>query len=75
MSDRLSLWVIYKSPRDYPGKYVIREQRVLDGGKIWISPVCDLARDLREAREKLPIGLYPLGRMEGDDPAIAEVWI
>jgi len=73
--EHLSLWVIYDNPRDHPGKFVVREQRVLGGGRIWLSPVCELARDLQEAREKLPAGLYPLGRQEGDDPAIAEVWV
>lgn len=68
-------WVIYDHPKDYPRSFVVREQRVLPNGKLWMSPVCELARDLQEARKKLPTGLYPLGRQEGDDPVIAEVWV
>ena len=35
--DALSFHVLYLNPPDYPGKAVIREQRVLPGGQIVVA--------------------------------------
>lgn len=66
----MNLWVIYKSPKDFPGKYVAR--------RWWLdSPTGQflVADSLDDLRAMLPTGLDPIGRMPGDDPVIVEVWI
>jgi hypothetical protein len=66
----LTLWTVYVSPRDYPGKFVARAfeldrptDRVL------------VADSLADIRELLPPGLTRLARATGDDPVIVETWL
>jgi hypothetical protein len=76
MTDRrvLTLWVIYESPSDYPGKVVLRRQHATRQC-VEIDPEAFIFDSVEEAREHLPLGLYNLGRYDMDDPAIVEVWI
>lgn len=67
------VWVIYDHPRDFPQYFVVRPQ-IVWGGLIRFG-VATTYETLEQARSALPPGLYPLGRHESDDPAIAEVWI
>lgn len=71
----LEMWTVYKSPPEYPGKYVARLWVVVHGateprqtGDMAIAP------DLDSVRTMLPWGLVCLPRSEGDDPAIVETW-
>jgi hypothetical protein len=63
--------VIYKNPKDYPNKWVVREWNGLIPNKI---ACCD-ANSLMEARKHIPKGLFNIGRRDGDDPIIEEIWI
>jgi hypothetical protein len=85
----LTVWVIYRSPRDYPGKFVLRAQDVFRGNP---EPVprkeCQVCDSLEEARRALPqmqmyeedgrtygAEPYRLDRHPEDDPTIVETWI
>jgi hypothetical protein len=71
----ITLWVIYRNPSDYPGKFVVRQQWAARGGvHTCVDPHC-ITSSLIEARNSIPLGLYNIGRMEGDEPQILEVWL
>jgi hypothetical protein len=70
----LRMWAIYCHPADFPDRYVIREWEV-EGSEVIPSPIALLADSIEEAREKVPKGLFKLGRHPGDDPVIVEVWV
>jgi hypothetical protein len=70
----LSLWVIYESPRDFPGRFVVRCHHVNRGGVVPCDG-CFVCGSLAEARDYLPDGSYYLGRHPQDEPQIVEVWI
>lgn len=67
-----TIWTIYDSPRDFPGRIVIRR---------WFGDTPDpspsFARDLEEARALVQAdgASVNLGRDARDDAAIAESWI
>jgi hypothetical protein len=73
----LTIWVIYFSPLDYPGKYVLRGQDVVPGQAGPVNQSGWLVRDtLEEARAPLrQRGLYRMNRYPDDDPTIVETWI
>jgi hypothetical protein len=64
-----AIYVIYRSPRDFPRKIVVRA---------WYgnvpSPVQVVLDTVDDARAILN-GLSCLGRSENDDPCIVESWI
>lgn len=71
----LSMWTIYDSPSDHPGKFVVREWFT---GKGIIEPVSGDATvhdDIWAARGAIPEGLVPMARNMSDDPCIVETWI
>jgi hypothetical protein len=84
----LFVYTIYRSPSDYPGRYVVRRSRVAaiggDPSDGWtmdnfgveheIAPwfVCD---HLVQAQLSIPSGNELLNRYDDDDPAIVEVWL
>jgi hypothetical protein len=67
--EAIELLVIYKDPRDYPGKFVVRRwwNHIPDREPML---VCD---SLEHARTAIPIHAVYLGRFDEDDPAIYEV--
>ena len=65
------VFAIYENPTDYPNKFVVREWRGLVAN---LEPHM-VTSSLREARESVPEGLINIGRREGDDTKIVEVWI
>lgn len=74
-STSLSCWTVYKSPRDYPGKFVARR---------WINdhrgsrPTANIiiSSRLETIQDKMARhGLHRLPRFECDDPVILEVWL
>lgn len=71
----LPLFVLYCSPRDYPGLWVMRRWEIRHGGEhatpdVWTHP--DSPEPLREhCRER---GLVCMPRQPADDPVIVEVW-
>ena len=70
----LLMWVIYERPLDYPDSFVVRRWWA-EAGKANADPQAALFKTLEEARASLPRGLYCLGRTEGDEPQIREVWL
>lgn len=67
----LSLYTVYASPRDYPGRYVIRRFS-LDRP----TDEVHLFDDLVQARNWcIHRGLFNLGRDEADNPCIVETWV
>ena len=70
----LTQYAIYANPRDAPGKFVVREWRIMRGvidpviGKGWVADTLEAARLL------VPAGLFPLPRSPLDDPCIVETW-
>jgi hypothetical protein len=67
----LTVWVIYKSPADYPGAWVLRAHD-LPGGQ---RQECHVCKSLEEARGLIPAGLSRLDRHPYDDPVIYETWL
>lgn len=69
--EELNLYVIYDSPKDFPGKYVVRRW-LLD------KPTLDyeLFSSLTEARQALiKKNLYRIPRHRDDDTCIVETWV
>lgn len=76
----LTLYVIFRHPTDYPGKWVVRRQYIDRDMKPDQEPHTDavplaVADTLGGARAAIPKGMYNMGRTPGDVPAIYEVWL
>ena len=69
----LDMWVVYSSPEDYPGQFVVRKWRAVGGDLIATGEV-NTAATLQEVRRFIPGGLYQQPRHENDIPCIVEVW-
>ena len=72
------MYVLYNNPSDYPGKYVAR--RFLVGDPAFPDGIPDalplaVTEFLEDARLAVPPGMYNIGRMDGDEQHIVEVWI
>jgi len=68
----LENYVVYKSPKDYPGKWVVRRW------EIHTEPVCCecyVADTYEEAVNCIPLDLVKLMPCPGDDPCIVETWL
>lgn len=67
---RIPLIRVYRSPSDYPGKYIAR---------LWDvdrpTNVIAIAESLEEIREAKPAEMAILQRHPSDDPVIVETWI
>jgi hypothetical protein len=75
-NDPLVIWTIYDSPRDYPGKHVLRGWAVPgEDGALSRSLDRTVHGSLAEARAALPDGLVRLDRHPSDDPCIVETWL
>lgn len=70
----MSQWVIYKHPRDYPDKFVMRRWNIT-AGMMMATEEMATADTLSEIRKHVPPGLFRLARFEDDDPCIVEVWL
>lgn len=69
----LIVWVVYWSPSDFPGLWVLRPQWALPDGQVVVHP----RPAITPRYELLPIpeGLVRIPRDPEDDPTIVEVWI
>jgi hypothetical protein len=78
MADALAIFTIYESPKDYPGRIVVRRSEVnADGARVDPEPLA-VVLTLAEARiaiESVQPGLICLGRNPSDDPVIVECWL
>jgi hypothetical protein len=70
----LVIWTIYRHPRDFPDKWVLRGQEIACGG-VRVHNTCFVANTLEEVRAHVPFGDLRLERDPHDDPAIYEVWL
>jgi hypothetical protein len=70
----LVFWVIYRHPRDYPDKWVLRGQEITKAG-VKAQQGCFVADTLEEVRAQVPLGNTRLARHPDDEPAIYEVWL
>lgn len=70
-------YAIYKNPRDFPGKIVVRRGTITPGGFTADPAPLFVGDDLAAARAAIPEpeGLALVPRLPEDDPAIVEVWI
>ena len=66
--------VIYKKPKDYPDKYVVR---IFDGKTGRPTNLIILRNTLEECREDIKASGYSacLQRSKYDDPVIVETWL
>jgi hypothetical protein len=69
----MNQFVVYDSPADFPGLFVVRRWEIRSG---WVN-ACEarVANTLEAAREVVPPGMYRLPRFPDDDPKIVEVWL
>lgn len=70
----INQYVIYKNPKDMPGKYVTRKWEIWPGGPKPTTEAFSCAT-LKEARSHVPQDMVKLDRSPGDDPVIYEVWV
>ena len=72
-------YTIYRNPRDYPGRCVVRGWTIVRGEHqheliVDAEPLA-IVDTVEEARAAVPPGLVRLDRLPGDDPVIVEVWL
>jgi hypothetical protein len=79
MSDRteIEMFTVYRHPRDYPDKYVVRRWRI---GRNPGEPEADadwffLGDTLDEVRAHIPGDCVMMTRHPRDEPQIVETWI
>lgn len=71
----LTIYVVYKNPSDYPGKFVTRAQYVY-GRQVHIDPLPAIVSDtLEDARSIIPRTCFKLDRHPQDEPQILETWL
>jgi len=72
----LELFTVYDKPSDYPNSYVVRRIKVTGGIAIPDEFPFMVTSNLEEIRAALRgWGAVNIGRKEGDDPVILEVWV
>jgi len=70
----MNQYVIYKKPKDYPTKFVVRLW-IIGPGTAQAGPMICAVNTIEEARASLPDGVDQLPTFDSDDPVIAEVWM
>lgn len=75
MTPKLTTFVVYERPTDYPELYVLRAQHVMRNGDIVPDAEPMAVGTLEEVRRAVPEGSTQLARDERDEPQIFEVWI
>lgn len=66
----LVMWVVYRSPKDFPGVFVARKW-LIDGA----TQETVQAITLEGVRALIPQGLHRMARDVSDDPCIVETWL
>lgn len=69
----LPMWVIYERPADYPQGFIARMHVIGEACGPTITAI--KGEKLQDVRAKLPAGVVCIGREDGDEPQIVEVWI
>lgn len=76
MPDVIKHFVIYNSPLDYPGLWVLRAWYIFQGNPEPVPSAGVLTFEtLEDARNVLPWGSIRLDRYPEDDPRIHEIWV
>jgi hypothetical protein len=70
----LVVWTVYRNPRDYPGKWVLRGHDVT-AGNVQPRDSVIVADTYAQLSLDIPPGLTHMPRHSLDDPAIYESWI
>lgn len=72
----LRQFVVYRNPKDHPGKFVVREWKIVAGNSepVPCGEPTAIVDTLAQARARIPADLINVGRFHNDDPAIVEVW-
>lgn len=73
-SDSLTIFVVYKQPKDYPKGWVVRRW-VIDQDGAQPDLISAQADTLAQARTFIPQGLFRFTRNKDDDECIFESWI
>lgn len=76
--ERVSMFVIYEHPDDFPGEYVVRRHEIRMDTPGIVFPMEMFGqpqKTLREARDLVPDGLTCISSDPDDLPCIKEVWL
>jgi hypothetical protein len=68
-------FVVYDSPADAPGNFVVRPWVIVPGYPPIAGQHALVFKSLEAARAALPEDMVMLSPSNGDDPCIAEVWL
>lgn len=74
-SDTIKLFVVYKSPSDFPKKWVVRCWHVTGSEVAAEKKPAAVVDDLQSARDAVPDGYIRTKPHPQDDHAIFEVWV
>lgn len=68
------MWVVYDSPADFPGRFVVRKWVIRKSGE---QPTTEVyhAKTLEGVRAMVSHGLVCIPRDENDNPNIVETWL
>lgn len=76
VAESLTFYVVYHSPLDFPGEWVIRRHHLIGEGEVLAEPeLWARGTTLEAVRLSLPLGLFHTHRHPGDDTSIEEVWL
>lgn len=71
--DDLPMFAVYDSPRDHPGKFVVRLFRTIPD--VYPTNFAEVFDTLEQARGFIPAGLVCLTRNPQDHPSVVETWL
>jgi hypothetical protein len=76
MDGKLTMWVIYDHPKDYPHDWVARQWSIGWEGRYAASGNALRSNKLDTLRgQMVKLGLTCLARSPEDDPVIVEAWV
>lgn len=76
MSEGFSIYAVYWNPRDYPGKFVVRQWMLIDNCSVPVDEPLIVEKYYKAVQEKMEaLGLYRLYPPIGSDPVLIEEWI
>lgn len=70
----MNIFVLYRKPKDYPDKFVLRRWEVGDG-TVEPKEIVGIADTSVDAQKAIPPGMTATGRYAADDPVIVGVWL
>lgn len=76
MTDKdLIIFVVYRMPKDYPDKWVVRRWAMDEKGRPVVDTSCITGNSLSEVRCHIPGGLVRFPRSKDEDECIYESWL